>query len=48
MPDAPRYDDDFFAWTQRQAELLRSLDVSDNRFDRDRVAEEIDALSSIS
>jgi hypothetical protein len=44
MPDEPRYDDDFFAWTQRQAELLRSLDVSDNRFDRDRVAEEIEDL----
>ena len=22
MPDGPRYDDDFYAWTQYQAEVL--------------------------
>ena len=44
MPDGPRYEDDFYAWTQYQAEVLRSLHVSDNRFDRDHVAEEIEDL----
>src|SRR5947209_18162408 len=44
MPDGPRYEDDFYAWTQHQAEVLRSLHVSDNRFDRDHVAEEIEDL----
>jgi hypothetical protein len=44
MPDGPRYDDDFYAWTQHQAEVLRSLEVADNRFDREHVAEEIEDL----
>jgi hypothetical protein len=44
MPDGPRYEDDFFAWTQYQATVLRSLHVTDNRFDRDHVAEEIEDL----
>ena len=44
MPDGPRYDDDFFAWTQHQAEVLRTMPVSDNRFDREHVAEEIEDL----
>lgn len=44
MPDGPRYDDDFFAWTQHQAMVLRSMAVADNRFDRENVAEEIEAL----
>ena len=44
MPDGPRYEDDFYAWTQYQAEVLRSLHVSDNRFDREHVAEEIEDL----
>src|SRR5215210_3742143 len=44
MPDGPRYDDDFYAWTQYQAEVLRSLPTSDNRFDRENVAEEIEAV----
>ena len=44
MPDGPRYEDDFYAWTQYQAEVLRSLQVSDNRFDREHVAEEIEDL----
>ena len=41
MPDGPRYDDDFYAWTQYQAEVLRSMPAPDNRFDRENVAEEI-------
>jgi hypothetical protein len=44
MPDGPRYDDDFYAWTQYQAELLRALRTDDNRFDREHVAEEIEDL----
>jgi hypothetical protein len=44
MTEGPRYEDDFYAWTQYQAEVLRSLHVSDNRFDRDHVAEEIEDL----
>jgi hypothetical protein len=44
MPDGPRYDDDFYAWTQHQAEVLRSMAVADNRFDREQVAEEIEDL----
>lgn len=44
MPDGPRYDDDFFAWTQHQAELLRGLNHPDNRLDREHLAEEIEDL----
>src|SRR5437764_3771673 len=44
MPDGPRYDDDFYAWTQYQAEVLRTLRTRDNRFDRDHVAEELEDL----
>ncbi len=44
MPDGPRYDDDFYAWTQHQAEVLRTMPVSDDRFDREHVAEEIEDL----
>lgn len=44
MPDGPRYDDDFYAWTQYQAKVLRSLRTRDNRFDREHVAEEIEDL----
>lgn len=49
MPDGPRpnglrYDDDFYAWTQYQAEVLRSMPTRDNRFDRENVAEEIEDL----
>src|SRR5271167_201635 len=40
--DGPRYEDDFYAWTQHQAEVLRSMPVSDNRFDREHIAEEIE------
>jgi hypothetical protein len=44
MPEGPRYEDDFFAWTQHQAAVLRSLAVTDNRFDREHLAEEIEDL----
>jgi hypothetical protein len=49
MPDGPRrngpsYEDDFFAWTQYQAEVLRSMPATDNRFDRENVAEEIETV----
>src|SRR3954447_17468293 len=43
-PNGPDYDDDFYAWTQYQAEVLRSMPCDDNRFDRDNVAEEIEDL----
>ncbi|HEY1301589.1 MAG TPA: DUF29 domain-containing protein [Stellaceae bacterium] len=44
MPDGPRYEDDFYAWTQHQAAVLRAMPVADNRFDREHVAEEIEDL----
>ena len=44
MPDGPRYEDDFYAWTQYQADVLRSMRTRDNRFDRENVAEEIEDL----
>jgi len=46
MPDGPRYEDDFFAWTQHQAMVLRSMAVADNRFDRENVAEEIESAAA--
>jgi hypothetical protein len=44
MTDSAHYDDDFFAWTQHQAMVLRTMEVADNRFDRENVAEEIEDL----
>src|SRR5215469_6906032 len=44
MSAAPRYDDDFYAWTQYQAQVLRTLRTRDNRFDREHLAEEIEDL----
>ena len=49
MPDdlprkGPAYDDDFYAWTQHQAAVLREMPVTDNRFDRENVVEEIESL----
>jgi hypothetical protein len=49
MPDGPPqkgpdYDDDFYAWTQHQAAVLREMPTADNRFDREHVAEEIEDL----
>ncbi|MGH7095123.1 MAG: DUF29 domain-containing protein [Stellaceae bacterium] len=46
MPDGPRYDEDFYAWTRYQAEVLRTLRTDDNRFDRENVAEEIESLGN--
>ena len=37
MPDGPRYDDDFYAWTQYQAEVLRTMRRADNRLDREKM-----------
>jgi hypothetical protein len=42
LPNGPSYDDDFYAWTQYQAEVLRTMPVADGRFDRENVAEEIE------
>ncbi len=44
MPDGPRHDEDFYAWTQYQAKVLREMPAADNRLDRDNVAEEIEDL----
>ena len=41
MPGGPRYEDDFYAWTQYQADVLRNPRIRDNRFDRAHVVEEI-------
>ena len=38
------YDTDFYAWTQQQAEAIREAIFSDNRLDRDNLAEEIESL----
>ena len=46
MPDGPRYEDDFYAWAQYQAEVLRTLKTRDNRFDREHLAEEIGDLGN--
>ena len=43
-PKGPDYEGDFYAWTQYQAEVLRTLDTRDNRFDREHLAEEIEDL----
>jgi hypothetical protein len=49
MPDGPPqkgpdYEDDFYAWTQHQASVLREMHAEDNRCDRENVAEEIESL----
>lgn len=46
MPDGPRYDDDFYAWTKYQADVLRTLRTDDNRFDRENLVEEIESLGN--
>jgi hypothetical protein len=38
------YDDDFYAWTQEQATLLRRLPTVSNRLDAEIIAEEIEDL----
>ena len=42
--DGSLYDDDFYAWTQEQAELLRHLPSVSNRLDIELIAEEIEDL----
>ncbi len=42
--DRARYDDDFYAWTQEQAELLRRGPAGANRLDIELIAEEIEDL----
>ncbi len=42
--DGSLYDDDFYAWTQEQAELLRRLPVISNRLESLLIAEEIEDL----
>ena len=43
-PSGPDYDEDFYAWTQYQAQVLRTLRTRDSRFDRDNLVEEIESL----
>src|SRR3984957_10368652 len=38
------YEDDFYAWTQQQAAVLRSLPATTNQLDAELVAEEIEDL----
>ena len=38
------YDEDFYAWTQQQAELLRRLPPVGNELDLEHIAEEIEDL----
>src|SRR3954452_10801247 len=38
------YDEDFYAWTQEQAELLRRVRPGDNRLDVELIVEEIEDL----
>src|ERR1700733_9004549 len=38
------YEDDFYAWTQQQAAVLRSLPATNNRLDAELIAEEIEDL----
>jgi hypothetical protein len=42
--DDSRYDEDFYAWTQEQAGLLRQLPTVSNRLDIELIAEEIEDL----
>jgi Domain of unknown function DUF29 len=46
MPVSPEslYEEDFYAWTQQQAELLRRLPAVGNEIDLEHIAEEIEDL----
>lgn len=44
ITDGSLYEDDFYAWTQEQAELLRRGPAGANRLDYDLIAEEIEDL----
>jgi hypothetical protein len=41
---AELYDEDFYAWTQQQAEVLRTHFSGDNRLDVEHLAEEVEDL----
>ena len=43
-PTESLYEEDFYAWTQRQAELLRRLPAVGNEIDLEHIAEEIEDL----
>lgn len=43
-PSETRYEDDFYAWTEEQAALLRHLPAGGNRLDPAHIAEEIEDL----
>ena len=43
-PDGSLYDEDFYAWTQEQAELLRRGAAAANALDIEHIAEEIEDL----
>src|SRR5215475_14726130 len=42
--DGSLYDEDFYAWTQEQAALLRRVRPGDNQLDIELIAEEIEDL----
>ncbi len=42
--DRSQYDDDFYAWTQEQADLLRRGSAAANQIDFELIAEEIEDL----
>ncbi|HTV90875.1 MAG TPA: DUF29 domain-containing protein [Stellaceae bacterium] len=42
--DGSRYEEDFYAWTQEQAELLRRGPAGANRLDKELIAEELEDL----
>ena len=42
MPDGPRYDDDFYAWSRYQAEVLRGMEAPGSGLDIENLAEEIE------
>jgi len=44
LSTASLYEEDFYAWTQQQAELLRRLPVVGNEIDLEHIAEEIEDL----
>ena len=44
MPADLLYEEDFYAWTQHQAELLRRLPAISNELDVEHIAEEIEDL----
>ena len=44
LPADALYEEDFYAWTQQQAGLLRRLPLTSNSIDAENVAEEIEDL----